>query len=106
MTVFELVRRKIGISTKLLNALKQKEDGILVNGKRVTVRYILSHGDILQLNTAVDTKPSENIPPTPLPLEIIYEDLDIILLNKPYAMPTHPSRGHFTDTLANALAYY
>ena len=48
---------------------------------------------------------SKNSVPTELPLDIIYEDADIIALNKPPKMLTHPSHGHYTDTLANALAF-
>ena len=44
--------------------------------------------------------------PVNIPIDILYEDGDIIVLNKPYDMPTHPSHGHFEDTLANGLMYY
>lgn len=96
---------ELGLSRRSISRLKKLDDGIMLNGKRVTVRAILSIGDRLSL--AVEDKESpDNIVPTDIPIEIIYEDDDLIALNKPPQMPTHPSHGHYTDTLANALAYY
>lgn len=85
--------------------MKGKPCGILVNGEKKTVRYILKEGDVLSLDIS-DEKTSENIIPVNIPLDILYEDEGIIVLNKPHGMPTHPSHGHFDDTLANALTYY
>lgn len=96
----------LGLSTAVLAKLKNHERGILVNGQRVTVRYILREGDILELfdrdtaETATDT-----VIPCEHPLDILYEDDFVIALNKPAHMPTHPSHGHLTDTLGNALAF-
>ncbi len=96
----------LGLSTAVLAHLKQREDGILVNGNRVTVRYILHTGDVLTLGDRDTPKTAtERVIPTELPLDILYEDDHIIALTKPADMPTHPSHGHLTDTLANALAF-
>ena len=65
---------------------------------------MLSAGDVVELDFEDENK-SENIVPVNIPIDILYEDGDIIVLNKPYNMPTHPSHGHFEDTLANALAF-
>lgn len=97
--------KTLGLSGAQITALKKRPDGITVNGAHVTVRYELHVGDTLALATE-DSAPSDNIVPTKLPLCILYEDDDIILLDKPPMMPTHPSHGHYTDTLANGLAYY
>lgn len=96
----------LGLSTAALAKLKNHPKGIMVNGERVTVRYVLKAGDVLTLSEA-DTPDmaTETVFPSPLPLEILYEDDHVIVLNKPPYMPTHPSHGHLTDTLANALAY-
>ena len=53
-----------------------------------------------------ETQNSEKIPPTKLPLDIIYEDEDLLVLNKPAGMPIHPSLNNYTNSMANALAYY
>ena len=96
----------LGLSTAVLSKLKNHEQGILVNGQRVTVRYVLRTGDVLELrdrDTAENA--TEHVIPCKLPLDVLYEDDHVIALNKPADMPTHPSHGHLCDTLANALAY-
>lgn len=91
-------------SNKLLRSLKFREDGILLNGEHVTVRKVLHEGDLLSL--ALGDEPMEqSIDPVDLPLEILYEDEDLVVPAKPADMPTHPSRDHHYDTVANALAY-
>lgn len=105
-TVKEILTKELKVSAHFLTKLKfRSEDGITVNGAHVTVRYILSEGDVLRLATE-DRSSSENILPVRLPLDIIWEDSDILVCNKPQEMPTHPSHGHLDDTLANAIAYY
>lgn len=96
----------LGLSKAALCKLKNHPQGMLVNGQRVTVRYVLHEGDVLQLavTDSPDTAKS-SVSPQNLPLEILYEDDHVIALNKPPFMPTHPSHGHLNDTLANALAY-
>lgn len=96
--------RRLRLSNAILIELKKRPDGILVNGNHVTVRYILRAGDILSL-ALDDGEGNEEIEPVCLPLHILYEDSDVIAVNKPPFMPTHPSHGHHDDTLANALAY-
>lgn len=96
----------LGLSTAVLSKLKNHEQGILVNGERVTVRYVLREGDLLELrdrDTAENA--TEHVIPCKLPLDVLYEDDHVIALNKPADMPTHPSHGHLCDTLANALAF-
>ena len=103
-TVREFIREKISLSTKMLKFLKYREDGILVNGTRVTVRRVLSEGDLLSLKIP-DEESSPIITPVDLPLQILFEDDALTVPSKPAGMPTHPSHNHYTDTVANALAY-
>lgn len=96
----------LGLSTAVLSKLKNHEQGILVNGERVTVRYVLREGDRLELRDRDTAETAtEHVIPCKLPLDVLYEDDHVIALNKPADMPTHPSHGHLCDTLANALAY-
>ncbi len=106
LTVFDILRRRMHISTGTLTLLKNSPSGITVDGVRVTVRYRLRTGEKLALDLAdkPETGTSE-IVPKKLPLSIIFEDNDIIVADKPAGMPTHPTHGHLDDTLANALAY-
>lgn len=100
------LKETLGLSHRTLVKLKAKEDGILQNGVRVTVRAVLHTGDEILLHT--EDSPSDANPhllPCKLPLCILWEDEDICVCNKPAGMPTHPSHLHYDDTLANALAY-
>ena len=103
-TVREVMRGELGFSAAHLRHLKFLEDGITVNGERVTVRYVLRKGDLLTL-AAEDTETREKLLPIKLPLKIAYEDDDVVIPDKSSDMPTHPSCGHYEDTVANALAY-
>lgn len=102
LCVREFLRRKLPLSSKMLKYLKYREDGILVNGERVTVRRLLRAGDRLSL--AIADSVSAPIAPVALPLDILYEDSELVVPAKPAGMPTHPSHNHHTDTVANALA--
>lgn len=104
----DLICRQLKISAKTLARLKRREDGITVNGNRVTVRYVLKKGDRVTLTLGEETSKIEQtteILPKDIPVNIVYEDEDIIVADKPPFMPTHPSHGHYCDTLANTLAY-
>ena len=103
-TVKEILRYGVGLSLAFTKQLKFLDNGIMLNGERVTVRKIVKEGDILSLATE-DVQKNNSLTPTELPLDIIYEDADIVLPNKSADMPTHPSHNHRGDTLADALAY-
>ena len=99
--LFEVMK----LSRRQVILLKKKENGILLDGQPVFVPAVLKEGSVLTL--ALDDEESgEHILPTRLPVDILYEDEHLIALNKPAGIPTHPSLNHYTDTLANALAYY
>jgi len=87
-----------------VTALKRRDGGIMLNNSPVTVRAVVHSGDVVEL--AFDDDFSSDIEPKDIPLSVVYEDEYIIAVNKPAGMPTHPSRGHLDDTLANALMYY
>ena len=81
-----------------------KEEQITVNGKIVKANYKLSPEDLVVVFQPELKEPdilAENIP-----LDILYEDSDILIVNKPKGMVVHPSAGHYTGTLVNALMYY
>ena len=101
----DYLKKDLGMSRAELSHLKNIETGIMLNGARVTVRSVLENGDILFLDRS-DAESGENVVPSNLALDILHEDADIIALNKPAGMPTHPSHGHYDDTLANALTFY
>ena len=104
LRVEQFLRRK-RYSGQNLSEIKRMPKSILVNGVHYYMRQELSKGDNLQVRIC-ETKNSEKIPPTNLPLDIIYEDEDLLVLNKPAGMPIHPSLNNYTNSMANALAYY
>lgn len=92
-------------SGPIITHLKRTENGILLNGVWGRVRDVLHEGDILTIQL-IENESSENIVPTNLPLDIVYEDEDIMVINKATDTPIHPSQGNYDNTLANAVAYY
>ena len=95
--------RVLGLSTKMIKHIKFMPNGITVNGSTCTVRYLLHEGDNLSL--ALEDTESAPIAAVDLPIEILFEDRDLVVPAKPADMPTHPSCDHYDDTVANALAY-
>ena len=104
LRVEQFLRRK-RYSGQNLSEIKRMPKSILVNGVHYYMRQELSKGDHLQVRIC-ETQNSEKIPPTKLALDIIYEDEDLLVLNKPAGMPIHPSLNNYTNSIANALAYY
>lgn len=105
-TVLSFLKSKLKISSSALSALKRDPIGIMANGEHVTVRYILKEGDLISVNEIdLPEDGNEAILPVDLPLNVIFENDDILLIDKPPHMPTHPSHGHTDDTLANAVAF-
>ena len=81
-----------------------KDGGVLVDEKCVKSNYKLSAAQILKLNVPELVEP--DIIPEDIALDILYEDDDIIVVNKPKGMVVHPAAGHYTGTLVNALMYH
>lgn len=98
-----VLRKHFGLSSALITALKT-DDGITLNGAHANVTEKVHTGDTLVLR--IRETASENIVPTEMELDILYEDEDILAVNKPAGIPTHPSIRHYSDTLANGVRYY
>ncbi len=94
-----------GYSSQCIKELKKMPQSILINGTWQYMRHILQADEILTVHVQEETS-SEKIPPVELPLTIIYEDEDILVINKPADMPIHPSLNNYYNSLANALAWY
>ncbi|MDD3368224.1 MAG: RluA family pseudouridine synthase [Lachnospiraceae bacterium] len=103
-TIEQFLRKK-GFSHPLIYRLKQSTDGILLNGVPTRANTLLQPQDSLSVHI-VEAAGSEHIVPTPVPLNIIYEDEDLLVLNKPAFQPIHSSINHYENTLANGVAYY
>lgn len=81
-----------------------KEKQVYVNDKSVKANYKSCSGDTVKIIVPELTEP--DILPENILLDILYEDPDILVINKPKGMVVHPSAGHYTGTLVNALMYY
>lgn len=101
LSVGDFLRRR-GFSSSLIRRVKY--GGIVRDGIPVFTTAALRTGD--RLHIVLPEGKSENIEPIPLPLSLVYEDDDLLVVKKPTAMPTHPSRGNHLPTLANAVAAY
>jgi len=105
------VRIDLFLFNKIANASRTKiqeaakTDNILVNGKPVKSNYKIKPGDSIQITADYEPREIEILPEN-IPLNIIFEDDTLLVVNKPSGMVVHPSFGHFTGTLVNALMYH
>ena len=81
-----------------------KEDLVTVNGKNVNGSYQVKLNDEIEINDDLDYE--MKVDPENIPLDIVYEDDDLLVINKPSGMVVHPAAGHYTGTLVNALLYH
>ena len=105
-TVKQLLRRELGMSSSLLKSLKWRENAILLNGSPVTVRAVVSAGDLLSVDVS-DPPAVSPVPPVDYPLDILWEDRDLLILNKPAGITVHSAAlTEETVTVAGAVAHY
>lgn len=81
-----------------------RDGGVLVSGRPIKANYKVNIGDVIELLLPPAVEPE--IQPEDLPLSILYEDSDVIFVNKPKGMVVHPSAGHTSGTLVNGLLYH
>ncbi|MBR2188460.1 MAG: RluA family pseudouridine synthase [Eubacterium sp.] len=101
-TVHQFLRGK-GYSRHILASLKPHPDAVLRNKKHVWFSDALQINDELAV-TVRDDQSSVNIVPAPVPFEIVHEDEDLMVINKPAGISIHPAINHPADTLANGIA--
>lgn len=80
-----------------------KDGNVLVNGQSVNVSYKVKIGDVIEYS--LDLNEDTDITPENIPIDIVYEDDDLLVINKASGMVVHPAPGHYTGTLVNALLY-
>ncbi len=83
---------------------KIKDGKVTVNGKNCKASTILAEGDNVEI--VLEKAEEPNILPEDIPLDILYEDRDVLVVNKPKNMVVHPSAGHYSGTLVNAVMYH
>lgn len=91
------------ISRSMLQKLL-KDNQVTVNGKPVTKSYKINIGD--KITVEIPEPVELNVLPENIPIEIVYEDDDLLVVNKPKGMVVHPAAGNYNGTLVNALLYH
>lgn len=99
--IYTFLKYRNGFSTKLIRSLKNVEEGIMLNGEHARTVDILHVGDTLEVSIPED---DSGIEPIATELDIVYEDDDVLVINKSPFMAMHPTHNHQGDTLANAVA--
>jgi len=105
-----VLRSRLNLSRRLLKRLKTLEQAITVNGgteyngRILTVRDKLRAGDLIRVEIAEDHV--DTIEPEPIPIQIVYEDEDILVLNKQAGIVVHPTKGYPNGTLANGVVHH
>ena len=93
---------KLNVSRSKIQKLI-KEDLITVNDKPINSNYLVKTNDKIEINDNLNYE--INIKPENIPIDIVYEDDDLLIINKKSGMVVHPAPGHYTETLVNALLY-
>lgn len=99
----EYLKNKLNISSRFIKKASI-EKKIEVNGIPVKMNYMLKAGDKIEID--LSREESQNIDPEEIDISVIYEDEDVIVVNKPSGMVVHPTKSYQNGTLANALLYY
>ncbi len=121
-TARRIMVERFQLSSREITRCKQFKDGVMaimgeereavhIMGEEqeavpIMVKQLLDPGDILIVRVYEDVDNASEIVPWDIPIDIVYEDEDLILVNKPGDMVVHPSYAHYTDSLSNALAGY
>lgn len=102
-TLKTFLRRECGLSARSMTVLKYAGMGITRSGTELRAHDIVRTGDRIEIQLPRETN---DIPPVEGELDILYEDRYLLIVNKPAAMPVHPTKVHQLDTLANIVAYH
>ena len=102
--VREILKKEWGLVHHDIARAKYTPGGITVDGEEVRADHVMKKGETLRV--FIFEKKSETTVPTEGPLDILYEDEDVIAVNKPAGVVVHPSHGHYVDSLANYIAFH
>lgn len=97
--------KDMNFTSGILTKLRQDSSLSLINNVPCFLNTIINHNDHIQI-LIPEVKSSEKIVPVNLPFNVLFEDDDIVVVNKPPKMPVHPSLNNYENTLGNAAAYY
>ncbi|MCR5150940.1 MAG: RluA family pseudouridine synthase [Clostridiales bacterium] len=101
--IYTFLKYRNGYSTHLIRMLKFRDNGILLNGAPAKTIDLVNTGDKLVVSIPGE---ESDIEPVDIPLDIVYEDDDILIINKPPTLAMHPTHNHQGDTLANGVVFH
>lgn len=104
--VEQVLRRQLGLTKRQISQAKFRDHGICKNGIPCRIHEALTPGDQVTVKIEEESDASSHLIPLKGDLKILYEDQDLILVEKRSGIPVHPAHGHYKDTLVNLLAYY
>lgn len=104
MTIQDFLKLQ-GFSSQNIIELKKMNRSVLIQEEWMHINYRLQKGECLTIHIQ-ENESNGKILPVNLPFPILYEDDDLVVINKPADMPVHPSQNNYDNTLANAAAYY
>lgn len=105
-TIEKLLTERLGLTRKQVSQAKFRSGGICVNGVRQRVNCRVHENDRLQVLLEEESTSSAHLVPLDVPPDILYEDQDLLVADKPAGLVVHPSPGHYGDSLANMLVSY
>lgn len=100
-----ILKKRLGLSGTVVRRIKWWPDGILLDGQRVQTDARPRAGQLLSVRLDDGARHS-GIVPAPGPLDLVYEDEDLVVVNKAPGVPVHPGPGHWDDTLGNFLLWH
>lgn len=106
MSLEQFLRKEFGLTKRQIRQAKYREAGICVNGIRSRVTAVLKPGDLVSVLLEEENRESSQIVSGEGELRILYEDEDILAVDKPPGVVVHPSHGHYEDSLSNTVARY
>lgn len=103
-TIKQVLKEEFHISERLLKKLKNEKQ-IYVNNLSVSINTSFKFNDVISVCLDFEEE-SENIVPTKMKLNILFEDDALLIVNKPAGIPVHPSMDHYSDSLSNGIMHY
>lgn len=106
ITVEQVLKKQVMLTKRQISRAKFSPDGILKNGMRCRVTERVNYGDSIRICVEAEEETSSHIEENHADIHVLYEDVDILLVNKPAGLVTHPQGMHYNDTLVNRTAAY
>lgn len=104
-TVAQLLKRRLGISESILRRIRVANAGTMLDGSFCRTDAVVQAGQVVSINLT-QCCPQTSIEPQAGPIDIMYEDEDLLIIDKPVGIVVHPSRGHRGNTLCNYVSHY